>query len=245
MSVESASTIAELVSTNPTVMDPVHDGPQHFWMIKNALKYIFPGTGGVGFAKPITATEDDLNAIAGMEAVSADLPAHITTIDSEIEALQSTVSSLQSTVNGLVINLQKIYPVGSVYCNASNNANPADIVGFGTWEAFGQQRVLVGVGPTAPFDTPANTGGNANAVLPAHTHSGATDYQGSHAHSYQRFTGGQGGSFGAGNFGQYSANNTDNQGSHAHNITINSAGVSPVNQNYPPYITVYMWKRTA
>lgn len=37
---------------------------------------------------------------------------------------------------------ESLYPVGSVYTNANNPANPHDLLGFGTWEAFGQGRML-------------------------------------------------------------------------------------------------------
>ena len=65
MSVESSTTIAGLVTTNPAVTDPVYDGPNHFWLIKSVLKNIFPGAGGVGFATPILATEAELNYVHG------------------------------------------------------------------------------------------------------------------------------------------------------------------------------------
>jgi hypothetical protein len=40
---------------------------------------------------------------------------------------------------------QVLYPVGSLYINASNATNPATLLGFGTWEAFGTGKVLVGI----------------------------------------------------------------------------------------------------
>ena len=39
-------------------------------------------------------------------------------------------------------SIQALYPVGSVYINASNGTNPATLLGFGTWERFGEGRVL-------------------------------------------------------------------------------------------------------
>jgi hypothetical protein len=46
--------------------DPVYRGPAHFWLIKTVLRHIFPGAGGNGFAKPITATEDEINYLSGL-----------------------------------------------------------------------------------------------------------------------------------------------------------------------------------
>ena len=87
MSIENTSTIAGLVATNPTQQDPVYQGPNHFWTIKSVLKNIFPGAGGQGFSKPITATEDELNRVAG---VTAPLQAQINALQAQIDALESS-----------------------------------------------------------------------------------------------------------------------------------------------------------
>ena len=60
-------------------------------------------------------------------------------------------------------NWRAVYPVGSIYINASNPANPSEIIGFGGWESFGQGRVLVGHNSTG--DSPAgHTNGDSPAV---------------------------------------------------------------------------------
>jgi len=73
--------------------------------------------------------------------------------------------------------LDAIYPVGSIYMNATNGTNPATLLGFGTWVAFGAGRVPVGIdsGDT-DFDTAEETGGFKTHTLdedeiPAHGHS--------------------------------------------------------------------------
>lgn len=60
-----------------------------------------------------------------------------------------------------------LYPVGSIYFNASDSTNPATLLGFGTWTAFGSGRVPVGDGGGY---TAGSTGGSADAVVVAHTH---------------------------------------------------------------------------
>ena len=67
------------------------------------------------------------------------------------------------------------WPVGSIFISAVAT-NPADLLGGGTWEAFGTGRVLVGIdaGQTE-FDTLLETGGSktqtlVEANLPSHTH---------------------------------------------------------------------------
>lgn len=87
----------------------------------------------------------------------------------------STGSVVDANVNVVEI-LKKAYPVGSIYINASVSTNPATLLGFGTWSAFGAGRTLVGIdsGDT-DFDTVEETGGAKSHTLgiteiPSHTH---------------------------------------------------------------------------
>jgi hypothetical protein len=58
-----------------------------------------------------------------------------------------------------------IYPVGSIYVNATNNTNPGTLLGFGTWVAFGAGRVPVGFNASDPlFDSAEETGGSKDAI---------------------------------------------------------------------------------
>jgi hypothetical protein len=142
-----------------------------------------------------------------------------------------------------------IYPVGSIYTNASVSTNPATLLGFGTWTAFGAGRVLVGFDSSnVLFDTAEETGGSANATLPSHTHTAtSTVTDPGHVHNVDL---GQSGS----NSAKISAAFTNpagsvNVSSAVTGITVSTSnsteGASATNANYQPYITVYMWKRTA
>lgn len=141
------------------------------------------------------------------------------------------------------------YPVGSIYTNATVATNPGTLLGFGTWTAFGAGRVAVGFDAgNALFDTAEETGGSANAITVSHTHTATTtSTDAGHAHSMGRVCGGNGGL----NFNPASgmADISPNTGTGFANITstttVASAGSSGTNANYQPYITVYMWKRTA
>ena len=156
-----------------------------------------------------------------------------------------------------------LYPVGSIYTNATVATNPGTLLGFGTWTAFGAGRVMVGFDSgNALFDTAEETGGSADSTLPTHTHTGTTDAGGSSSGS---MTGGVSSDFGpfssatgvfalsdnVGNRPQGAAGTGSSRTStltiptHTHTITTASAGTSGTNTNYQPYITVYMWKRTA
>lgn len=149
--------------------------------------------------------------------------------------------------------LAALYPVGSIYTNATNSTNPGTLLGFGTWTAFGAGRVMVGFNASnSLFDTAEETGGSADAITVSHTHtatSTSTVTDPGHTHTMV-LTGSTGG--GDQNLaGQNTSANTKQTQSNTTGITVAtsttvaSAGSSGTNANYQPYITVYMWKRTA
>ena len=81
--------------------------------------------------------------------------------------------------------LQAVYPVGSVYINASSSTNPGTLFGFGTWTVFGEGKVLVGLLSTdALFDTLGEVGGSKDSIIGAHTHTFTSGNESvSHTHS--------------------------------------------------------------
>jgi hypothetical protein len=141
-----------------------------------------------------------------------------------------------------------LYPVGSIYTNSSVSTNPGTLLGFGTWTAFGAGRVMVGLDAgNALFDTAEETGGSADAITVSHTHTAtSTVTDPGHLHTTE-LSGTSGGS----SFGRSSGSSTPNvnTGTATTGVTvatsISSTGSSGTNANYQPYITVYMWKRTA
>ena len=141
-----------------------------------------------------------------------------------------------------------LYPVGSIYINATSSTNPGTLLGFGTWTAFGAGRVPVGFDSgNALFDAAEETGGAADAALVTHTHTAtSTVTDPGHLHTYSQ-TAGTGAPIAAG--AAVSAV-TANTGSAFTGITVATTtaapagAVSATNANYQPYITVYMWKRT-
>jgi hypothetical protein len=142
-----------------------------------------------------------------------------------------------------------LYPVGSIYTNSSDSTNPATLLGFGTWTAFGAGRVMVGYkSDNALFDTAEETGGSADAVVVSHTHT-ATSTDSGHTHSISAIrwsnTNGFINNNGAGSGTSNQFTPTTDSGAANISTTVDSAGVSGTNANYQPYITVYMWKRTA
>jgi hypothetical protein len=181
------------------------------------------------------------------------------------------------------VDLETIYPIGSVYLNALNEANPATYFGFGTWVPFGPGRALVCYDITqAEFNAAEKTGGekthtNTIAEMPYHTHVQDshvhTIYDPGHAHAVT-----DPGHVHTLPMADGSHNNGSNLLLHGLDITVAeslskttssaSTGVSvvagatgiseyaatPTNQyaggglehnNLQPFITCFMWKRTA
>lgn len=142
-----------------------------------------------------------------------------------------------------------LFPVGAIY-SAIVSTNPGTLLGFGTWTAFGAGRVLVGFDSgNALFDTAEETGGSADAIVVSHTHtatSTVTDPQ--HAHGLIPIASGDTGS-NTGAYREGASGTFTNSGSASTGVTVAttnaSTGSSGTNANYQPYITVYMWKRTA
>jgi hypothetical protein len=191
--------------------------------------------------------------------VLSDSPTFTGTPASPTAAFGTNTTQLANTAF-VQVALQAVYPVGSIYINAGVTTNPATLLGFGTWVSFGAGRVMVGLNGADPlFDTLQETGGSADAVLVAHTHTGGTDTAGSHSHLVAASSGdtpvqingaGNTGFAGWGNgFAGYTAGGNvtlvQAAGLHAHTFTTNSAGGSSGNANLQPYITVAMWRRTA
>lgn len=156
--------------------------------------------------------------------------------------------------------LQTLHPVGSIYINATNATNPGTLLGFGTWVAFGAGRVPVGFNAADPlFDTAEETGGSANAIVVSHNHtlSGSavvstasltgSFYAGKPNNSTGIVTTTSATIAGSGSGSQASGNDYAIDASHTHTLsgTTDTTGSSGTNANYQPYITVYMWKRTA
>jgi len=152
--------------------------------------------------------------------------------------------------------VDSIYPVGSIYMSV--NSTSPDILFGGTWSQL-QNRFLLGAGSSY---TAGNTGGASTVTLttsqiPSHTHtftgSSATTSSDSHTHTVPNTKGDNSGS---GNkcesWASASASGrtvTTSSDSHTHTLTAkgtnSSTGGGGSHNNMPPYLVVYMWKRTA
>lgn len=164
-------------------------------------------------------------------------------------------------VSGLV---DAIYPIGSIYMSV-NEVNPEILFG-GTWEQI-KDKFLLSAGDTY---SNATEGGSADAVVVKHNHTQNPHNHTQNAHSH---TPGSGRSFmtaptGSG-WNEIAGSNISGSGYHYvatadkknYNVyvagsgnatatnqqqtaTNKEAGVDGTGKNMPPYLAVFMWKRT-
>jgi hypothetical protein len=141
------------------------------------------------------------------------------------------------------------YPVGSIYTNATNNTNPATLLGFGTWTAFGAGRVPVGFDAgNALFNTAEETGGSYDATLVSHNHTGTTGSENqNHTHGFSGNTSGVGdhvhrqkgqtldlsggGGVAGGSASPTGTYNTEGAGAHSHSFSGSTGFISNDHQH--------------
>ena len=148
-------------------------------------------------------------------------------------SLPSSLQSNQLFFQTLGSNyiLDNVYPVGSIYMSV-NSTNPKNLFG-GTWEQI-QGRFLFGMNSSYPA---GSTGGEIThkltaAEMPAHAHYMASGNAG-------------GDGTWTPDAGYYLVDSvTDNTTTWWAQIGMNNAGGSEAHNNMPPYLSVYIWKRT-
>jgi hypothetical protein len=246
MALETGSFISDLNSSNPQSTDSVSQADDHIRLIKSTVKATFPNVTGA-----VTVTQTQINDVVNKAPIASPtftgVPAGPTASSSTNTTQLATTAFVQAVAQA---TKSALYPVGAIFINATNSTNPATLLGFGTWAAFGAGRVMVGHNASDPlFDTAEETGGSKDAVVVSHTHT-ATSTVSDPGHSHTASTGNNDGSP-AGGFDQSTNTGTGTVsiGANTTGITvstsISSTGSSGTNANLQPYITVYMWKRTA
>lgn len=171
----------------------------------------------------------DKDGRVGIGKIAENGPAGSLDAAGDIYAGGKVVSGGLEITKTALLNL--FYPVGAIY-QSTNNTNPSTLMG-GTWGRFGNGRVLVGVDENdSDFNTPNKTGGEKShtltiAEIPSHTHG-------------QNVT--------ANNTGSAIRRDFDSDGSagiYPQGVQTEATGGGQAHNNLQPYITVYMWRRTA
>ena len=139
--------------------------------------------------------------------------------------------------------LDNVYPIGSIYMNV-NSTNPGTLFG-GTWEQI-QGKFLLGMSSSYPA---GSQGGEASHTLtteemPNHGHNPANEagYSGFITNSKKAFSiGDMGSQSGSGRYYPFATAEFDI----SRNTLTGTTGGGKSHNNMPPYLSIYIWKRTA
>lgn len=162
-----------------------------------------------------------------------NLPSIVPQLSDGVVAIDDPAGAWEAARSSVADLLSLAWPVGSIYC-AAVDTNPATLLGFGTWTAFGAGRVMVGKDTgDADFDTLEETGGAktvtlTEAQIPAHTH-----MQRRHATTTGALS------------GLATAPDTSSSNPGDLGPVTGATGGGGSHNNVQPYIVVRMWKRTA
>lgn len=197
------------------------------------------------------------HAASDITGLPTTLPANggnADTVDNKHASEFATANHTHTAADIGAATLLAVYPVGSIYLSI-NNTNPGTLFG-GTWELFSPGRVLMGA---TSGSTAGATGGSETATIAAHSHTTQ-----SHALTIAELPGHQHELLNYNETGYTTSTFTNNSTPgynkvgytgnvmttftglnqpHSHGDT-GSAGATTVNV-VQPYITCYMWKRTA
>ena len=137
-----------------------------------------------------------------------------------------------------------IYPVGSIYISTVQT-NPAAIFGGGEWISFGIGKTLVGVDTTdTDFSSAEKTGGSKNVGQHTHNFKAAFEVRPSTyacVDDVSNTTLSKGQTWNT----QIALSGNSAKGDVVNINGDTAANPNPGKDNMPPYITVYMFKRTA
>ena len=241
MGLETGTYIDSLNSSNPAAGDPVNEGDDHLRLIKSTIKATFPS-----LSAAVTATHTELNLLDGVTANTTELNyvdvAALGTVEASkavtVDASKDVTGIRNLTITGAfsagsgIVTMSDVYPVGSIYINAAVTTNPATLLGFGTWVAFGSGRMIVGYNAAdSDFDALQETGGAKThtltiSELPSHTHNNPKGVKPPTNANDVDITGGNGTTL-------------------ADNIVTDATGGGQAHSIMNPYIVAYMWRRTA
>ena len=186
--------------------------------------------------------------LSGTTSLAGTATALTVTPSTDSSTKIATTAFVQSAATAAA---QAAYPVGSIYMNASNSTTPATLLGFGTWTALGAGQMLLGAGTNSGNTfTAGSSGGYYAPQLLSHTHSATFtgNALGAHSHTLSYGPNG-GGGLGGGDLNSTAGpTSTSSVSAGTPSGSVSVANASSGDQtlgNLPPYLTVYMWQRTA
>lgn len=169
--------------------------------------------------------------------------------------LNKLQDNIENAINAMKMEILKAEnPIGKIRMETTDT-NPATFLGFGTWELWGSGKVPVGVNADdTDFATVEKTGGEKTHTLsvdemPSHTHP-----QDPHIHDEIVDNNGYRITYATGSTANFRVMNQLKQGDASGSWKMLTSSATATNQNtggnqshnnLPPYITCYMWKRTA
>ena len=175
------------------------------------------GTGAVGATILGSQTISDKGELVYTNEADTDI---VITNQTGINAPSITGVYAAANVAAIATIGALLFPIGSIYGNASNATNPGTLLGFGTWVAI-EEEVIAGYKAGGTFDPVGTLSEGAETVDASHNHggqSGATS-----------FPEGSGQPFGG--------------GTSAHTHAISTDGSETQNIIQPTYVA-YLWRRT-
>ena len=225
---------------SPAGSDNINAGDNRIREMKTQIREVidvdhdFPSSGqatDVGQHKQVTLQEQ---ADIGTGAVSAtilgsqtiDGKGELVYTDEDDNDIQITNAGALNVTAAFINNL--VYPVGSIYANASDSTNPNTLLGVGTWVAI-EEEVIAGYKAGGTFDPVGSlaegeeTHTLTEAEMPAHTH-GVDIPKNSSGGLVDEPTGSAG------------ENKT---------YTSASTGGDTAHNNIQPTYVAYLWRRTA
>ena len=178
--------------------------------------------GTVGGTFAITGT----TTLGGNPTTTTQSAGNNTTRIATTEFVTTAVAALDAAAINAIV-----YPIGSLYFNMADSTNPNTLLGMGTWAAYAEGEVLVGIQDSGTFDA-------LDESLGAETdsHTLTTDEIPAHTHTIASHVTDGTSASGVGNSSTAEGSITTNA-----NTTTGSAHSHSTLQ---PSVTVYIWKRT-
>ena len=200
MPLETSTTIEGLDTSWPISGDFINQGDDHLRLIKSVLQSQFPGAAGNGFAKAITATEDELNYLGG---VTSNIQTQFNDLDTRITTLESVLTAEPGTVMPFY---QDTAPLGWTKITTNND--------------FMMRIVSAGGGVSGGVDSPI-----LNDKIPVHNHNASSTTESvTHTHSFSEVSTTE-----SVTHTHFFSGTTNTTGAHVHNMGYNPNNASVSN----------------